>query len=149
MNSKHGMSVHGLQCDEGDVRHFSVTCKLSDCPLADAHLFQPLMYHASCNAQIPLELWIYLPSGTTVSCPSLSILANSAMRLPKFLIWGCVLQQDEIKMFLDARYVSSSEACWRLFKYSMHERTPAVVRLAVHLEGEHVGSMALLKYPLF
>ena len=40
---------------------------------------------------------------------------------------------DEIKMYLDARYVSSSESIWRIFHYKMHGRIPNVQRLAVHL----------------
>jgi outer membrane lipoprotein-sorting protein len=27
---------------------------------------------------------------------------------------------DEIKMYLDARYISTSEAIWRIFHYKMH-----------------------------
>jgi hypothetical protein len=43
---------------------------------------------------------------------------------------------DEIKLYLDSRYVSASEATWRLFRFNMHEETPNVVWLAVHLENE-------------
>lgn len=42
-------------------------------------------------------------------------------------------QIDEIKMYLDARYVSVSEGIWRIFHYRMHGRAPKVQRLAVHL----------------
>src|SRR3954451_20761176 len=34
---------------------------------------------------------------------------------------------------LDARYVSSSESIWRIYRYKMHGRKPNVQRLAVHL----------------
>ncbi|XP_058727025.1 uncharacterized protein LOC131598443 [Vicia villosa] len=44
---------------------------------------------------------------------------------------------DEIKQYLDCRYVSPSEACWRIFSYSIHGRKPVVERLFFHLEGEH------------
>jgi hypothetical protein len=40
---------------------------------------------------------------------------------------------DEIKMYLDAKYISSSEAVWRIFHYRLHGRSPSVQRLAVHL----------------
>jgi len=40
---------------------------------------------------------------------------------------------DKIKMYLDARYISSSEAIWRIFHYRLHGRSPNVQRLAVHL----------------
>src|SRR5436305_3994522 len=42
-------------------------------------------------------------------------------------------QIDEIKMYLNARYVSASEGIWKIFHYRMHGRAPKVQRLAVHL----------------
>ncbi|OMO76359.1 DNA helicase PIF1, ATP-dependent [Corchorus olitorius] len=40
---------------------------------------------------------------------------------------------NEIKMFLDCRYLCAYEACWRLFSFDIHFRQPAVLRLLVHL----------------
>ena len=45
---------------------------------------------------------------------------------------------DEIKQYLDARYVSAPEAMWRLLENSMHERSHAVIRLAIHLPDEQL-----------
>ena len=56
----------------------------------------------------------------------------------------CFVQRDEIKAYVDARYISASEACWRILRFSMHDRTPAVLRLAVHLQGQHVCSQPWL-----
>ena len=47
-------------------------------------------------------------------------------------------RQDEIRLYLDSRYVSAAEACWRLFHFKMHNRNPAVLRLQVHLPGHHM-----------
>lgn len=44
---------------------------------------------------------------------------------------------DEIKSYQDARYVSASEASWRLFSFPIVEHNPTVERLEVHLEGRH------------
>ncbi len=44
---------------------------------------------------------------------------------------------DEIKTYLEGRYVSASEASWRLFSFIMHEGTPSITRLAVHELGMH------------
>ena len=40
---------------------------------------------------------------------------------------------DEVREYIDCRYLSSHEATWRLFEFDIHYRTPAVERLAVHL----------------
>nr|GEU99212.1 DNA helicase [Tanacetum cinerariifolium] len=40
---------------------------------------------------------------------------------------------DEIKNYLDARYISPHEACWRIFEFNIHYREPAVQILSVHL----------------
>ena len=41
---------------------------------------------------------------------------------------------NEIQQFVDARYVSATECCWRLFNSRIHNQTPKTIRLAVHLE---------------
>jgi hypothetical protein len=45
---------------------------------------------------------------------------------------------DEIKQYLDGRYVSASEAHWRISSFEMHGQTPAVTRLQVHLPGQQL-----------
>ena len=42
---------------------------------------------------------------------------------------------DEVCFYESGRYISSSEAVWRLLSFPIHERYPAVVHLAVHLEN--------------
>ena len=44
---------------------------------------------------------------------------------------------DEVSNFQDARYVSTSEAAWRLFSFDIVGRNPPVVILAVHLPNHH------------
>ncbi|XP_027186197.2 uncharacterized protein [Cicer arietinum] len=44
--------------------------------------------------------------------------------------------RDEIKEYLDCRYISPSEASWRIFKFNMFFREPAVERLSFHLHGQ-------------
>jgi len=43
---------------------------------------------------------------------------------------------DEVRQYLDARYISSCESIWRLFHFVMHGASPNVVRLQVHLPGQ-------------
>lgn len=44
---------------------------------------------------------------------------------------------DEIQQYLDAKYIGTPEAAWRIFGHSMHEEIPNVVRLALCLKGMH------------
>ncbi|XP_045023162.1 uncharacterized protein LOC123467195 [Daphnia magna] len=46
------------------------------------------------------------------------------------------VEWDEITCHLDARYVSAPEACWRIFKFPLSDRSHAIYRLAVHLPRE-------------
>ena len=45
---------------------------------------------------------------------------------------------NEIQHYLDGRYISPVEACYRLFGYDLTEHFPSVVRLVVHAENEQV-----------
>jgi hypothetical protein len=44
---------------------------------------------------------------------------------------------NEIKAYLEGRYVSTSEASWHFFSFRMHDRTPFVTCLAMHELGMH------------
>lgn len=54
--------------------------------------------------------------------------ATSSLSKPKSI--------DEIKKFLDGRYICASEAAWCLLGFDIHHFFPAVERLPVHQEGE-------------
>ncbi|KAK1388932.1 hypothetical protein POM88_017110 [Heracleum sosnowskyi] len=42
---------------------------------------------------------------------------------------------DEVKHYLDGRYVCASEAAWRILGFDIHYRFPSVERLPVHVPG--------------
>ncbi len=44
---------------------------------------------------------------------------------------------SEIEQFQDARYVSASEAAWRILAFDIADSDPSVYRLDVHTEGHH------------
>lgn len=50
-------------------------------------------------------------------------------------VFGVTNANDEVSQYQMGRYVSSNEAIWRIFSFSIHERHPTVVHLAVHLEN--------------
>ena len=46
---------------------------------------------------------------------------------------------DEIQNFVDGRFICPHEACWRILKFLIHSREPAVEILQVHLENmQHI-----------
>lgn len=47
-------------------------------------------------------------------------------------------RRDEITRWLDGRYVSASEATWRTLHFGIHDQNPAIIRLHIHLPGQHM-----------
>ena len=49
------------------------------------------------------------------------------------------VELDEIKRYVDARYVGPPEACWRLLEFDMHGKSHTIDRLAVHLRDDYLS----------
>ena len=47
-------------------------------------------------------------------------------------------EADEVTNYLDSRYVTSSEAVWHIFRYSMHDKSHVVDRLPVHMPRQQI-----------
>ena len=47
------------------------------------------------------------------------------------------LNIDEIENFINCRYISSSEAFWKHYKFKMHSISPNIERLPCHLENDN------------
>ena len=43
---------------------------------------------------------------------------------------------DEISNYLEGRYVSATEACYRIFAHDLHANLPHVLRFALHQENQ-------------
>ncbi|KAL5163192.1 ATP-dependent DNA helicase PIF1 [Glycine soja] len=56
--------------------------------------------------------------------------ANGALENP-------ITQNDEIKEYVDYRYISPCEATWRIFGFPVHARKPVVERLHFHLSWQY------------
>ncbi|PWA89788.1 hypothetical protein CTI12_AA107820 [Artemisia annua] len=48
-----------------------------------------------------------------------------------------VLEVDEIKNYLNCRFLAPCEAVWRLFSYDIHYSYPSVMKLNYHLPNQH------------
>ena len=45
-------------------------------------------------------------------------------------------QVDEVSNYLEARYISTCEACYRIFSFKLHANVSYIMRLALHLESQ-------------
>jgi len=45
-------------------------------------------------------------------------------------------EKDEVKRYLNGRYIGPTDAMWRLFEFKVHEELPPVIHLSIHLPGE-------------
>ncbi|GJZ08213.1 ATP-dependent DNA helicase PIF1 [Tanacetum coccineum] len=50
---------------------------------------------------------------------------------------GKVVEVDEIKNYLNCRYLAPCEAVWRLFSFDIHYSYPSVMKLNFHLEDQN------------
>lgn len=46
------------------------------------------------------------------------------------------INKSEVDDYIACKYVSSIEACWRIFEFPIQYRKPVVVKLTFHLENE-------------
>lgn len=46
--------------------------------------------------------------------------------------------RDEIKRYTEGRYISPSEAAHHIYQFDVHGQIPTVVRLQIHLPGQHM-----------
>ena len=47
---------------------------------------------------------------------------------------------DEIKQYMNARWVSPPEALWRIYGFDISDRSPSVLSLQFHLPNMHMVS---------
>jgi hypothetical protein len=47
------------------------------------------------------------------------------------------LDVDEIKQYINGRYLGAVEVTWRTLEYPVHGMSPSVFQLAIHLPGQH------------
>ena len=45
--------------------------------------------------------------------------------------------RNEVREYLDCRYICEQDACWRIFGFDIHRHYPPVERLPVHLPDEN------------
>jgi hypothetical protein len=46
------------------------------------------------------------------------------------------ITHDEVKRFIDGRYVGAPEGCWHIFRKEVQKKSHTIIRLPIHLEGQ-------------
>jgi len=114
----HTVLVHGIELDNRWVVLHNVYLSTK----YDAHI-NIEVYNNICAVKY---LFKYVYKGHDRATVEISRQSDNATE-------GNMVETDEIKKYLDCRYVSPLEAAWRIFKFNMHERFPTVKRLQYHL----------------
>ena len=47
-----------------------------------------------------------------------------------------IIDHDEIKMYVESRYISPIEACWRILSLPLYNKSHTIIRLPVHLPNQ-------------
>ncbi len=117
----HTILVHGIELD--------------NCWVVSHNVYLSTKYNAHINVEVCNNihavkyLFKYVYKGHDRATIEISRQNDNATK-------GNVVEVDEIEKYLDYRYVSRSEAAWRIFKFDMHERFPIVERLQYHLPNQ-------------
>jgi hypothetical protein len=113
-NTRHTLLVHGIELDNYWVVPHNVYLSTK----YNAHINVEV-----CNNICAVKyLFKYVYKGHDCATVEISRQTDNATE-------GNVVETDEIKKYLDYRYVSASEATWRIFKFDMHERFSTVESL--------------------
>lgn len=78
-----------------------------------------------------LSMHIFTWSTVTLYVQSIKYICNNVNKGSDEATFGLKIEQDEVKLYESGRYISSSEAVWRILAFPIHER------FAVHLENGH------------
>ncbi len=119
----HTILVHGIELDNRWVVPHNVYLSTK----YDAHINVEVCN----NIRAVKYLFKYVYKGHDCAIVEISRQSDNATE-------GNVVEVDEIKKYLDCRYVFASEVTWRIFKFDMHERFPTVERLQYHLPNQQM-----------
>jgi hypothetical protein len=122
-DTRHTVLVHGIELD--------------NCWVVPHNVYLSTKYNAHINVEICNNiravkyLFKYVYKGHDRATIEISRQSDNATE-------GNVVETDEIKKYLDCRYVSTSKVVWRIFKFNMHERFPTVEHLQYHLFNQQM-----------
>jgi hypothetical protein len=90
------------------------------------------------NAYFSAKFCCHINMEVCVSIKSVKYVTKYIYKGPDLATVDVGGNRDEIKQYVDGRYIGPVEACWRIMEFTMHRELPSVYRLPVHLEGQHL-----------
>ncbi|XP_072025233.1 uncharacterized protein [Amphiura filiformis] len=116
----HTMKVHG--------NNFEVDNRF----IVPYNPFLSLKFNAHINVEVvhSVKAVKYLYKYITKGCDRVMVRLSNGEEID--------ITNDEIERFVNARYVSASQALWRIYEFKLHQRYPAVMKLPCHLENEQL-----------
>ena len=91
-----------------------------------------------CPAQFIFGYKSYISVEICNQVNSIKYVYNGHDRAQVYMDSNATEEQDEVKSFLDARYVSAAEVRWRIFSFLMHKESSFCQRLDIHLPGDRL-----------
>jgi hypothetical protein len=119
----HTVLVHGIELDNRWVVSHNVYLSTK----YDTHINVEVCN----NIRVVKYLFKYVYKGHDCATVEISRQSDNATK-------GNVVEVDEIKKYLDYRYVFALEVAWRIFKFDMHEWFLIVERLQYHLPNQQM-----------
>uniref|UniRef100_A0A7N2MG30 ATP-dependent DNA helicase n=1 Tax=Quercus lobata TaxID=97700 RepID=A0A7N2MG30_QUELO len=65
-----------------------------------------------------------------------TLILEENLHIDSFARMQHMTDTNEVKTYLNCRYVSAIKACWRIFEFTIHHREPTIQRLSFHNEDE-------------
>lgn len=116
----HTIEKNGISLDNRHVVPYNVKLLLK---------YQAHINMEWCNQSTSIKyLFKYIHKGYDRICATI-VPSNQHLKIEKQPV-------DEIKEYLDCRYISLSEACWRIFSFKTHGRKLAIERMFFHMVRE-------------
>jgi hypothetical protein len=141
-------------CMNGDMCRFKYPKELQDDTSLSvdgyAHYKRPFGRTVQLTATRLVDNSVVVPHNRYLLCKydcHLNVEASASIASVKYLFGYChkgtpralatITSNDEIKAFAEGRETSAADALWRFIGFPFHDQTPSVVRLHVHMPGQH------------
>ena len=129
--------IYRRRCQHSHVRYNrqgETISEQTDCHVVPYNIYLTLRYNAHTNMELATNISVvkYLYKYVYKGGDRAAVCVEEVAPDP-----AAPIVIDEIKKYVDARYLSASEAFWHLYGFPMQSCYPPVQKLQLHLEDHH------------